>query len=129
RLARRESFFRGATATANLGRRIIDEPELAGLRDVLHQYEVQLDSVVSTSDQSRAIAAVHGLRAREPVFAARPAPPPPPPPASLDDLDFAALAGEEAAATSEPTWAGAGGGLFVRRTLRSGQSIQHEGDV
>src|SRR5690349_16624498 len=71
RLRGREQFFRGATVTVNLGRRIIDEPEWADLRETLARYEMQIEAVVSTSDQSRAIAAVHGVRQRAPAFAAR----------------------------------------------------------
>ena len=41
RLRARKQFFRGATVTVNLGRRIIDEPEWAGLRETLAHYEMQ----------------------------------------------------------------------------------------
>ncbi len=144
RLHSREQFFRGATVTVNLGRRIIDEPEWAGLRETLARYDVQIETVVSTSDQSRAVAAVHGVRHRAPSFAARgdtvaeataaaglaPHLPPPPALTTADAIDFGVLADEQDPMPGGQTlWPEAAGGLFLRRTLRSGQSIQHDGDI
>jgi septum site-determining protein MinC len=44
--------------------------------------------------------------------------------------DFGALAGEPESAEMDPAWAaGAPAALFVRRTLRSGMRIHHDGDV
>ena len=144
RLRARKQFFRGATVTVNLGRRIIDEPEWAGLRETLAHYEMQLDAVVSTSDQSRAVAAVHGVRHRAPAFAARgdtvaeataaaglpPRPPPTPTLTTADEIDFGILAdAADPVPAAQSLWPEAAGGLFLRRTLRSGQSIQHDGDV
>src|SRR5689334_13127338 len=96
RLAQRESFFRGATMTVNLGRRVVDDAALAGLRDTLHAFEVQIDTLVSSAAESRAAATAQGIANRPPAFARHKeeAPPAPPPaaPRDPDDLDFAALA-------------------------------------
>ncbi|HUS18000.1 MAG TPA: septum site-determining protein MinC [Chloroflexia bacterium] len=167
RLIARRAFFQGATVTINLGDRIMDEPEFASLRRIFGGLDMTLDVVVSTSTQTRALAAAGGLRNRAPAFAtrtavpaesrataapARPAPLPtaadfaapelPTPEAAtpsprlvvtrtLDgEPDFGAVAGEDDSPTAESTWAaGVPGALFVRRTLRSGMSIQHDGDV
>ncbi len=144
RIRNREQFFRGAAMTVNLGRRIIDEPEWADLRETLGRYEMQIEAVVSTSDQSRAIAAVHGVRHRAPAFAARgdtvaeataaaglsPRPAAAPPLTTADEIDFGILAdAQDPVPPAQSLWPEAVGGLFLRRTLRSGQSIQHDGDV
>ena len=144
RIHSREQFFRGAAMTVNLGRRIIDEPEWADLRETLGRYEMQIEAVVSTSDQSRAIAAVHGVRHRAPAFAARgatvaeataaaglsPRPTAAPPLTTADEIDFGILAdAQDPVPPAQSLWPEAVGGLFLRRTLRSGQSIQHDGDV
>src|SRR6476469_5944038 len=69
RLTARRAFFQGATVTANLGGRIIDEPEFGGLRHLLDQLDMTLDVVVSTSTQTRAVAGANGVRNRAPAFA------------------------------------------------------------
>ena len=147
RLAARRSFFQGAAVTANLGARIIDEPEFAGLQTVLAGYEMTLEMIVSTATQTRAVAGGHAVRARLPAFAAAAADPAEgaprraarslraleaDPPALTPDgePDFAALAGDDVDLDLEPAWSGdLPAALFVRRTLRSGMSIQHDGDV
>ena len=228
RLSARRAFFQGATVTVNLGARIIDEPEFGALRRLLGQLDMTLAVVVSTSTQTRAVAAVNGVRNRAPAFgrnvdlAAAPAAPTPNPspkgrgelddlntdstpstqnsalrtqhsatgrgefddraaaptlhpalfrseqPADLvspvderaepdfrnlqstdertdsairnpqsairnpqsDEPDFGALAGEDDSPAADPAWAaGVPGALFVRRTLRSGMQILHDGDV
>jgi septum site-determining protein MinC len=140
RLDDRAGFFRGATVTINLGRRVIDEPELAGLCETLLAFDVQIDTLVSSAEESRTLATTHGIPNRPPTFARRKEKEPPPtppaqapeprPPGAADELDFAALAdAPEEQPSAAAAWHGAGGGLFLRRTLRSGQSIQHDGDI
>jgi septum site-determining protein MinC len=157
RLTARRAFFQGATVTANLGSRIIDEPEFGALRDLFGQLDMTLDVVVSTSTQTRSVAAVNGVRNRAPAFARsapaeapdwqasappperrplprRPAPPaaePAPAPAPFapnGEPDFGALAGDDLS-PGEAWAADPPGALFVRRTLRSGMRIHHDGDV
>jgi septum site-determining protein MinC len=158
RLAARRAFFQGASVTTNLGARIIDEPEFHALHDLLGQFEMTLDVVVSTATQTRAVAGVNGVRNRAPAFgpsAAIEMPPMAPTrapngyaerprdeehhepgqapamPLTPDgEPDFAALAGDDSSPAADPDWGtGPAGALFVRRTLRSGMSIQHDGDV
>ncbi len=166
RLTARHAFFQGATVTVNLGARIIDEPEFGSLRRLLGQLDMTLAVVVSTSTQTRALAAVNGVRNRAPAFGQhppdrtpRPAPvpggeqadltssPAPTARAEPDDStqeatrstqhaelagepDFGALAGEDDSAPADSAWAaGVPGALFIRRTLRSGMRILHDGDV
>ena len=155
RLTARRAFFQGATVTANLGSRIIDEPEFGALRGLFGQLDMTLDVVVSTSTQTRAVAGANGVRNRAPAFARaapaeeqtwqatappperrplphRPAPAPaasaPAPFAPNGEPDFGALAGDDLSA-SEAWAADPPGALFVRRTLRSGMRIHHDGDV
>ena len=167
RLSARRAFFQGATVTVNLGARIIDEPEFGALRDLLGQLDMTLAVVVSTSTQTRAVAAVNGVRNRAPAFGRSDPPPdlpPRPAPPGRDELDgppsaapdapaaqdhrdppservsqlplfagepdFGALAGDDDSPAADPAWAaGVPGALFVRRTLRSGMQILHDGDV
>jgi len=156
RLTHRKAFFHGATVTVNLGARAMDAAEFSSLLNLLAEFAILLDVVVSLTAETRALAAAQGIRNRAPAFASReatpaeapPAPPEPPgrlrgrprraaapePPALAPPLegepDFGALAGEDTSPAAEPTWAaGAPGALFVRRTLRSGMSIEHDGDV
>jgi septum site-determining protein MinC len=159
RLSARRAFFQGATVTANLGAREMDEAEFAALRNLFDALDMTLDVVVSTAPATRAIAGAAGVRNRAPAFGGKPdlSPQPPPPlgegesqetlpdsPAPTPDSalrtphstlegepDFVALAGEDTAPVAEADWAadGAAGALFVRRTLRSGMRIWHDGDV
>src|SRR5690349_4728813 len=85
RLAARRAFFQGASVTANLGKRIIDEPEFHGLHDLLGQFDMTLDVVVSTATQTRVVAGVNGVRNRAPAFGRRATHDPPPPPAGAPE--------------------------------------------
>jgi septum site-determining protein MinC len=156
RLSARRAFFSGATVTANLGDRALSETQFGALRSLFERFDMLLDVIVSTSEETRAVAGVNGVRNRAPAFgrgqanagvpeAGEPPPairprrrrPPAPadapaaPPAPDDgEPDFTALAGEDNTPVAEATWAaGAPGALFVRRTLRSGMRILHDGDV
>src|SRR4051794_24881729 len=71
RLEEQRSFFHSASVTANLGERIIDEPEWRDLTRLLAPHEIELNLVVSGSTQSRAVAAAHGVSNRPPLFAQR----------------------------------------------------------
>src|SRR5215204_6197982 len=68
RLGEREAFFRGATVTVNLGRRVIDAGELAGLTEALAAYEVGIDTLVGSAEESRVIATAQGIPNRPPTF-------------------------------------------------------------
>jgi septum site-determining protein MinC len=157
RLSARRAFFSGATVTANLGDRALSEAQFGALRSLFERFDMLLDVIVSTSEETRAVAGVNGVRNRAPAFGrgqantgvpdagepppairprrrrppASPADTPAPFPLSGDgEPDFTALAGEDNTPVAEATWAaGAPGALFVRRTLRSGMRILHDGDV
>src|SRR6476661_4379615 len=128
---------------------------LTARRGLCGQLDMTLDVVVSTSTQTRAVAGANGVRNRAPAFARTapaeagewqaPAPPPerrplprrPAPPAAAPapvplaptgEPDFGALAGDDLS-SSEAWAADPPGALFVRRTLRSGMRIHHDGDV
>ncbi|MGI8586594.1 MAG: septum site-determining protein MinC [Chloroflexia bacterium] len=152
-LSARRAFFQGATVTVNLGTRALTEPEFAALRGLLDKLEMALDVVVSTSAETRAVAGASGVRTRAPAFAPRSSsgrdtgdalqrhrrrksdllrrgPEPESPPSFEGEPNFGALAGEDNSPAAEADWAaGAPGAVFLRRTLRSGMRIYHDGDV
>ena len=122
-----QSFFSGAKVTANLGGRALDKDELAAFIEALGRYQMTLDTVVSTADDTRHAASLLELKARAPSFAG----------GAAGRLAGAVLRGkpdEEAAKRNAeppaPTEEITGGGaMFVRRTVRSGQRLRHDGDI
>ncbi len=101
-VAAREGFLRGGRVALQVGERRLTPSEVERVRDLLAGHEVRLWALFSTNPGTRVAAAQFGLTTAFPV--SRPA----------------ATADEEA--TGE-------GGLLIRRTLRSGQSVRHPGYV
>jgi len=104
----RGDFFRGARLVLQVEKRQLGAAELGSLRDALAEREATLWAVLSTSPSTRTAAADLGLqteleRPREP------------------DADEG-----ETEIEAEADWQPA---VFLRRTLRSGQSIRHPGHV
>lgn len=109
RLARRleagASFFHGGRAALDVGGRELDEGEIQEVRDLLARYGVELWAITSTCDATILAAVRSGLA----------------PGLELGERQTAA--GEEAGELLPA------GGLVLRRTLRSGQRVEHPGDV
>jgi septum site-determining protein MinC len=102
RLTERASFFKGGRVALQLGPRQVNQAELAGVGDLLDKHGVTLWAVAGQAPDTQTAAAGLGLETQ--IGAALP------PPAS--------------------TGAGYGqNALLVRRTLRSGQRIEHPGHV
>lgn len=115
-------FFSGAKITANLGKRSLDQDELATLRDALIGHQMTLETIVSADEDTRHAATLLNLKSRAPSFAGG---------------VTGKLAGRRKdepndEATTGPTEeivSTEGGALFVRRTIRSGQRLRHNGDI
>ncbi|MBC7226253.1 MAG: septum site-determining protein MinC [Thermoflexales bacterium] len=109
RLEKGAAFFRGGRAALDVGSRALDEARIRQVRDLLARYEVDLWAVQSTADVTILAAVRLGL---------------------LPLLRPKEVAGKEepqregAAAPASPV-----SGLVVERTVRSGQRIEHPGDV
>lgn len=101
-LAESPGFFEGARVILQLGDRVLGVEELQGAAELLARRELKVDAVVASAPDTRRAAEELGWRARKPVErrqAARRA---------AEDVSY---------------------GVLVRRTLRSGQAIQHAGHV
>ncbi len=110
RLKQSAKFFKNAQASLDLGKREVEAADLETMREMLARYEIRLDSVVSGVNATRSAARQVGLPIRLPS----PATTRPP------------VASETIAAGFPFDSAEA---LFVQRTLRSGQKIEHHSDV
>jgi septum site-determining protein MinC len=116
-------FFKGAAVTLNMGRRVFDAPEFDVLYRMLTRNGMKVQTVVSMSAQSRMIAEYAGVTARPPSFAAGD---------SGVSLGLPGRgSGSWASTPSESTETAveAGTGLFLRCSLRPGQSVSYGGDV
>lgn len=109
RLEKGAAFFRGGRAALDVGPRPLDEAQIRQVQDLLARYEVDLWAMQSTADATILAAVRLGL---SPI-----------------------LGPEEAAGKTEPPREREeppvlpAGGLVVERTVRSGQRIEHPGDV
>jgi septum site-determining protein MinC len=122
RINAQPNFFKGAAVTLNMGRRVFDAPEFDVLYRMLTRNGMKVQMVVSTSAQGRMVAESFGVGARPPSFAAGDAG------ASLGLKGRGSWASTPSVA-SEVTMAEAGTGLFLRCSLRPGQSVSYGGDV
>ncbi len=103
RLQAGASFFQGGRAALDVGDRELDTTQVQRVRDLLHQAGVELFALLSTNDATILAAVRAGL---------------------APNLGFkAADAGAEEEGIPQAT------GLVVERTVRSGQHIEHPGDV
>ena len=121
RINAQPNFFKGAALTLNMGRRVFDAPEFDVLYRMLTRNGMKMQSVVSLSAQSRMVVENRGVSARPPSFAAG------------DSGTSLGLKGRGSwvstpSATNEVA-AEAGPGLFLRCSLRPGQSVSYGGDV
>lgn len=111
RLQQGTNFFRNARSSIDLGRRELETADLEALQELLVRYEINLESIVSGSNATRSAAKQVGLPIRLPSLATTRAP------SATEVEGGAGLPFDSAEA------------LFVRRTLRSGQLINHHADV
>jgi septum site-determining protein MinC len=142
RIKAQPTFFKGATVTLNMGRRVFDAPEFDVLYRMLTRNGMKVASVVSQSVQSRMVVEGFGVGSRPPSYAAGDAAVS----LGLKGRGSAAgawnTAGTGAVSTGGLAWpegtdpaqgwdgvVEAGVGLFLRCTVRSGQSVRYGGDI
>jgi septum site-determining protein MinC len=100
RLDRTGSFFRGGRATLEVGSRALTGEEIGRLQRILAQRDVNLRAVLTTVPETQEAVQALGLQA-------------------LESLVYEPMKGERDSRR----------GLLVRRTLRSGQRVEHPGHV
>jgi septum site-determining protein MinC len=99
------SFFAGSRVTLDVGDRELSEEELAQLEDVLNRHDMGLYAIAANSSDTRASSRAIGVRAVA---------------ASLQHM-WTPQAPDAEAETSNA--------LLVRRTIRSGQAVEHSGSL
>lgn len=100
RLGRGTDFFHGAEITIDTGERAVTEEELKALLTLMGRYGLQPNALATSSREGRSASRAAGIAMR-PSQRVAPAP-------ALNDTDA---------------------GLFISRTLRSGQVLRHHGHV
>lgn len=113
-LAQKQAFLQGSRVALQVDGRRLDAEQLAELQTLFTRHELELWAILARDEATRAAARQMGLATRLS--------------GSQTDLDGNTLAGwrpDEAA----PAAAAAPGGLLRKETLRSGQSVYHEGHV
>ena len=115
-LARKRAFLAGSRIAVDVGRRALDDSQLAELHALFESHELTLWAVLAENAATREAARRAGLATRLS--------------GSATDLDGNALAGpgngSEPAGAKEPPAANA---LLLRETIRSGRSVWHDGHV
>ncbi len=115
-LARKRDFLAGSRIAVDVGRRALDDTQLAALHHLFETHELSLWAVLAEDAATREAARRAGLATRLS--------------GSATDLEGKALSGpangSEPAATREPPAANA---LLLRETVRSGRSVWHDGHV
>ena len=109
RLEKGAAFFRGGRAALDVGSRPLDEAQIRQVRDLLAQYRVDLWAVQSTADATILATVRLGL---SPI---------------LGPEEAAGRAESQGGREEAPI--PPAGGLVVERTVRSGQRIEHPGDI
>lgn len=119
RITTRPGFFRGAGVALNTGRRVMDRPEFDVLYKMLSRNGMRVHTFVSLSAQSRMVAESYGIAARPPSFAA-----------GDTGGSLGRTRGVHApVASPADSVVESGVGLFLRCSLRAGQSVRYAGDV
>ncbi|MCS7177787.1 MAG: septum site-determining protein MinC [Anaerolineae bacterium] len=110
RLEKGAAFFRGGRAALDVGSRSLDETRIRQVQDLLARYEVDLWAVRSTADATILATVRLGLT-------------------PLLGPEDAARRAQSRGETHPEAPTHPAGGLVVERTVRSGQRIEHPGDV
>lgn len=98
-----EDFFRGGRLIMEVGSRELTQEQLIAMRDLLRQFDIELWAVVSENEKTVRLVRSNGILTRLPKET------------------------ESKKASSETVLEPQA--LFVHQTLRSGQKIQHPGDI
>lgn len=113
-LAAKQAFLQGSRVVFQVGDRRVHQRQLAALQALLAAHEMELWAVLSQHDATREAARALGLATR---LAGSDT--------DLDGNELSHEAGESNQATESPV----ANALFCQETVRSGQSIYHEGHV
>jgi septum site-determining protein MinC len=112
----RHAFLQGSRIALSVGMRPFTAEHLSTVQTLLADHDLELWAVLAERDETRQAARRLGLATRLP--------------GSQTDLDGNVLATETAVSDlPPPTDVPVTGDLFLRKTLRSGRSIYHEGSV
>jgi septum site-determining protein MinC len=103
-LGENPAFFRGGRLALDVGERALTHAQIEGVRSMVARQDIEMWALVSTNEETRAAARESGL---------------------VIDLDL----GREADQAAEDAKAPSGEAIVIRRTLRSGQTLRHPGDV
>lgn len=103
-LGENPAFFRGGRVALDVGDRALTHSEIEDARSTVARHDIEMWALVSDDDDTRVRARELGL---------------------VVDLD----PGRDADETADETKAASGEAIVVRRTLRSGQTLRHPGDV
>ncbi|MFW6042513.1 MAG: septum site-determining protein MinC [Chloroflexota bacterium] len=116
-LSQKESFLQGSRIVLDAGGLVLQKGQLTEIQTILDERELELWAVLAEADDTREAARALGLATRLA--------------GSNTDLDGNRLV--EATRTTEAVAAADGesasGALLLQETLRSGQSVYHEGHV
>ena len=123
RLRGSDQFFRSANVMLNLDDRGLDAAEFAALQDVLARYGLSVISVYASHTDTRNVCRGLGLQVESPE------PMSPLRASSGGDVETATARLAETSETAGARRLIAGEALVVHKTLRSGQSLNHSGDV
>lgn len=116
-LAQKQSFLRGSRIVLDVGNRPLQQGQLAQLQSLLDENEMELWTVLAEPETTREAARALGLATRLA--------------GSNTDLDGNTLVLEsgDGQAALEPQPGMEANALLLSETIRSGQSIYHEGNV
>jgi septum site-determining protein MinC len=101
-------FFKGASVTLDVGTRVLSEEELQSLRTLLDEWEVHLQGLRSSAEETRAAAIASEVELPFVV-----------------PLDVAVANSRRSSSIPDESVEA----LLVRRTLRSGQVVRHPGAI
>lgn len=116
-LAQKKAFLQGSRIVLDVRSRLLQAAELAQIQELFAENGMELWTVLAEPEETKDAARELGLATRLA--------------GSNTDLDGNRLLHEDALQETVPsvTSRGSGGALLLRETLRSGQSVFHEGDV
>jgi septum site-determining protein MinC len=115
RLQVAEKFFRRGRASVELGERVLEAADLERLQAVLARYEVALETIISGANATRSLAKQVGIPYKLPNLQ------------NMHPAPFRAENGSSSGRSTVPF--DSAEALFIRRTVRSGQVVQHHADV
>lgn len=104
RLGESPAFFRGGRIVLDVGDRVLDHVQIEEVRLMVARHQVEMWALTSSEDATRSAAREVGL---------------------VTDVEFS----PESQLAEERDGKSGGDAIVVRRTLRSGQTLRHPGDV